>query len=342
MDRILECVPNFSEGRNIDSINHIADAISSVKDVRLLHIDSGQAANRTVITFAGDPDAVVEAAFLGAKKATEVIDMTKHTGEHPRFGALDVCPLVPVSGISMEETIVYARKLGKRMGEELGIHVYSYGYAAFTKKRENLAFCRSGEYEGLKAKLARPDGKPDFGPVEFNARSGASAVGARDFLIAYNVNLDTTSVAVAKTIAGEVREKGKAVEEKDEHGKAKYIPGTLKAVKAIGWYIEEFGFAQVSMNLTNIHITPLHIAFDEVCKKALEYGIKVTGSEIVGMVPMESMIEAGMYFLQKQNLPVNVPDYEKITVAIKSLGLSQLYEFKPEEKILEWVLKKRD
>ncbi len=348
MDRILECVPNFSEGRNTEAIHQIVAAISSVDGVKLLHVDSGKAANRTVVTFAGEPNAVIEAAFQGAKKATEVIDMAKQTGEHPRFGALDVCPLVPVSGVNMDETIEYARKLGKRVGEELGIHVYSYGYAAFTKERQDLAYCRSGEYEGLKAKLAKPEGKPDFGPEEFNARSGASAVGARDFLVAYNVNLNTGSTQVAKAIASEVREKGKIKREnndpngniiKDAKGNPVHTPG-LKAVKAIGWYIREFGFAQVSMNLTNINITPLHVAFDEVCRKAEEHGIKVTGSEIIGLVPLKSMLEAGSYFLKKQNLPANVSDAERIAVAIKSLGLSQLYDFKPEEKIVELVLTK--
>lgn len=340
MNQILECVPNFSEGRDTTVILQIAEAIASVNNVKVLHIDSGKAANRTVITFIGDPESVVEAAFRSAKKASEVIDMTKQTGEHPRFGALDVCPLVPVSSITMEETILYARQLGKRIGEELGIHVYSYGNAAFVKERENLAYCRAGEYEGLPVKLKLPEGKPDFGPLTFNAKSGASAVGARDFLIAYNVNLNTASVQIAKAIASEVREKGK-LSGKNSEGKSIYTPGSLKSVKAIGWYIEEFGFAQVSMNLTNINITPLHVAFDEVCKSAENHGAKVTGSEIVGLVPLKSMLEAGSFFFRKQNLSIKVPYNALIEMAVRSLGLSQLYEFKPEEKVIELILDKQ-
>jgi glutamate formiminotransferase / formiminotetrahydrofolate cyclodeaminase len=347
MNRIIECVPNFSEGRNMDIINQIVAAITSVEHIKLLNIDPGKATNRTVVTFAGDPDAVVEAAFRGAKKAAEIIDMRKHTGEHPRFGATDVLPLVPVSGITMDETIEYARKLGKRIGEELKIPVYSYAYAAFIPERKELSFCRSGEYEGLKAKLEKPEGKPDFGPAVFNEKSGAIAVGARDFLIAYNVNLNTTSTRRANAIAFDVREKGRVKREgnritgkvvKDEHGNPVTIPGTLKSVRAIGWYIEEFGIAQISMNLTNVNITPLHVAFDEVCKKAEQRGVRVTGSEIVGLVPLQSMLEAGMYFLRKQQRSVGVSDSELITIAIKSLGLNELYDFKPEEKIIEYVM----
>ena len=347
MDRIVECVPNFSEGRNPDIINQIAEAIKSVEGVRLLDVDPGKATNRTVMTFAGEPDDVVEAAFRGAVKAAEVIDMSRHTGEHPRFGAMDVCPVIPVSGISMEETVEYARKLAKRMGEELGIHVYCYGYAAFTEKRKDLAFCRSGEYEGLKAKLEKPEWKPDFGPVKFNPRSGASAVGARDFLIAYNINLNTTSVRRANAVAFDIREKGRVKREgnkpagkiiHDEKGNPVYIPGSLKAVKAIGWYIEEFGIAQISINLTDVHTTPLHIAFDEACKRADARGLRVTGSEIVGLVPLKSMLEAGRYFLKKQKRSAGLPEEELIRIAVKSLGLNELYEFKPEEKIIEYVL----
>lgn len=333
MNRILECVPNFSEGKDPEIIGQIAMAIASVANVKLLHVDSGKAANRTVITFAGEPDAVVEAAFQGAKKATEVIDMTRHKGEHPRFGALDVCPLVPISGISMEEAVVLARKLGKRMGVELNIHVYSYGYAAFAPERSNLAFCRAGEYEGLPQKLKQPEGKPDFGPVDFNARTGASAVGARDILIAYNVNLNTTSVPVANAIAGDVREKGRLNKTSQT-----YTPGTLKAVKAIGWYIEDFGCAQVSMNLTNINVTPLHSAFEEVRCKAEMHGAQVTGSEIVGLVPLQSMLDAGKYFLQKEEKSTDVSPNALIDAAIHALGLNQLYSFKPEEKIIEFAL----
>jgi glutamate formiminotransferase/formiminotetrahydrofolate cyclodeaminase len=331
----------------MDIINQIVAAISSVEQVKLLNIDPGKATNRTVVTFAGEPDAVIEAAFRGAQKAAEIIDMRKHTGEHPRFGATDVLPLIPIAGISMQETVEYARKLGKRIGEELGIPVYSYAEAAFIPQRKELSYCRSGEYEGLKAKLDTPEGKPDFGPARFNEKSGAMAVGARDFLIAYNVNLNTTSTRRANAIAFDVREKGRVKREgdsvtgkivKDAQGNPMTIPGTLKSVRAIGWYIEEFGIAQISMNLTNINITPLHISFDEVCKKAEDRGIRVTGSEIVGLVPLQSMLDAGKYFLRKQQRSIGVPDKELIKIAIKSLGLNDLYDFKPEEKIIEYVM----
>ena len=347
MKRIIECVPNFSEGRNPGAISQIAETIKSVEGVRLLNVDPGKATNRTVITFAGEPDDVVEAAFRCAEKAAEVIDMTRHTGEHPRFGAMDVCPLVPVSGISMEETVEYARKLARRVGEELGIHVYCYGYAAFTEERKDLAYCRSGEYEGLKAKLEKPEWKPDFGPVKFNPRSGASAVGARDFLIAYNINLNTTSVRRANAIAFDIRERGRVKREgnkltgkiiRDEKGNPVYTPGSLKAVKAIGWYIGEFGIAQISINLTDMNTTPLHVVFDEACKKADARGIRVTGSEIVGLVPLKSMLDAGRYFLKKQKRSAGLPEEELIRIAVKSLGLNELYAFKPEEKIIEYVL----
>jgi glutamate formiminotransferase/formiminotetrahydrofolate cyclodeaminase len=331
----------------MDIINQIVAAITSVEQVKLLNIDPGKATNRTVVTFAGEPDAVIEAAFRGAQKAAEIIDMRKHTGEHPRFGATDVLPLIPIAGISMQETVEYARKLGKRIGEELEIPVYSYAEAAFIPQRKELSYCRSGEYEGLKAKLSTSEGKPDFGPARFNEKSGAMAVGARDFLIAYNVNLNTTSTRRANAIAFDVREKGRVKREgdsvtgkivKDAQGNPVTIPGTLKSVRAIGWYIEEFGIAQISMNLTNINITPLHIAFDEVCKKAEDRGIRVTGSEIVGLVPLQSMLDAGKYFLRKQQRSIGVPDKELIKIAIKSLGLNDLYNFKPEEKIIEYVM----
>jgi glutamate formiminotransferase/formiminotetrahydrofolate cyclodeaminase len=347
MNKIIECVPNFSEGRNMDIINQIVAAITSVDGVKLLNIDPGKATNRTVVTFAGAPDDVIEAAFRGVRKAAEVIDMSKHTGEHPRFGATDVLPLIPISGISMEETSEYARKLAKRIGEELEIPVYCYANSAFISERKELSYCRSGEYEGLKAKLEKPEWKPDFGPARFNGRSGAMAVGARDFLIAYNVNLNTTSTRRANAIAFDVREKGRVKREgdspngkiiNDEHGNPVTIPGTLKSVRAIGWYIEEFGVAQISMNLTNINITSLHAAFDEVCRKADVRGIRVTGSEIVGLVPLNSMLDAGRYFLKKQNRSVGVSDEELLKIAIKSLGLNDLYQFKPEEKIIEYVL----
>jgi glutamate formiminotransferase / formiminotetrahydrofolate cyclodeaminase len=347
MNKIIECVPNFSEGRNMEVINQIVAAITSVERVKLLNIDPGKATNRTVVTFAGEPDDVIEAAFRGAKKAAEVIDMSKHLGEHPRFGATDVLPLIPVSGITMDETVEYARKLAKRIGEELEIPVYCYANAAYSEARRELSYCRTGEYEGLKTKLEKPEWKPDFGPARMNIRSGAMAVGARDFLIAYNVNLNTTSTRRANAIAFDVREKGRVKREgdsltgkivNDENGHPVYIPGTLKSVRAIGWYIEEFGIAQISMNLTNINVTSLHVAFDEVCRKAELRGIRVTGSEIVGLVPLNSMLEAGRYFLRKQNRSVGVSDEELIKIAVKSLGLDELYKFKPEEKIIEYVL----
>jgi glutamate formiminotransferase/formiminotetrahydrofolate cyclodeaminase len=331
----------------MDIINQIVAAITSVEKVKLLNIDPGKATNRTVVTFAGAPDDVIEAAFRGAKKASEIIDMSKHAGEHPRFGATDVLPLIPISGITMEETVEYARKLAKRIGEELEIPVYCYANAAFSEPRRELAYCRSGEYEGLVSKLEKPEWNPDFGPARMNVRSGAMAVGARDFLIAYNVNLNSTSTRRANAIAFDVREKGRPKREDDsvtgkivtdENGNQVYIPGTLKSVRAIGWYIEEFGVAQISMNLTNINITSLHVAFDEVCRKAEARGIRVTGSEIVGLVPLNSMLEAGRYFLKKQNRSVGVSDEELIKIAIKSLGLDDLYKFKPEEKIIEYVL----
>jgi len=347
--QLIECVPNFSEGRDVAIIKQITDNIESVDGVKLLDVDPGKSTNRTVVTFVGTPDAVCQAAFLAAQTATEVIDMRKHRGEHPRFGAIDVCPLIPISGISMDETVEYARKLAKRIGEELGIHVYCYEYAAFDKKRRNLAYCRAGEYEGLKDKLTTPDGKPDFGPTAFNARSGAVAVGARDFLVAYNVNLNTTSTRRANAIAFDVREKGRVKREgdpltgkivRDENGNPLMVPGSLKHVKAIGWYIEEFGIAQISINLTNIKETPVHIAFDEVCKKAEARGIRVTGSELVGLIPLGAMLDAGKYFLKKQQRSSGVSDKELIKIAVKSLGLDDLYPFKPEEKIIEYAIER--
>lgn len=334
MDRLIECVPNFSEGRNAGSVAAIVAAISSVEYVKLLHVDSGEGANRTVVTFAGDPDAVVEAAFRGVKKAAELIDMSRHKGEHPRFGATDVLPLIPISGISMEDTVVYARKLGQRIGDELGISVYSYGEAAFDPRRKELAYCRAGQYEGLASKLALPDGKPDFGPDSLNLRSGASAVGARDFLIAYNVNLDTESIEIAKAIAARVRESGR-------RSLGEKITGSLKSVKAIGWYIPEFAAAQVSMNLTNIRLTPLHLAFDEVRKVAQELGVMVTGSEIVGLVPLQSMTDAGRYFLTENNADAHLSEHELVQVAIEALGLNDKYAFTAQEKILEYVMTQR-
>jgi len=347
--QLIECVPNFSEGRDMAVFKQITENIESVEGVKLLDVDPGKSTNRTVVTFVGTPAAVCQAAFLAAQTASQVIDMRKHKGEHPRFGAMDVCPLIPISGISMDETVEYARKLAKRIGEELGIHVYCYEYAAFDEKRRNLAYCRAGEYEGLKDKLSTPDGKPDFGPTDFNARSGAVAVGARDFLVAYNVNLNTTSTRRANAIAFDVREKGRVKREgdpltgkiiRDENGNPVLVPGSLKHVKAIGWYIEEFGIAQISINLTNIRETPVHIAFDEVCEKAEARGIRVTGSELVGLIPLGAMLEAGKYFLKKQQRSVGVSDKELIKIAVKSLGLGDLYPFKPEEKIIEYAIEK--
>ncbi|MFH1110268.1 MAG: glutamate formimidoyltransferase [Planctomycetota bacterium] len=349
-DQLIECVPNFSEGRDPTVIKQITDQIETVDGVQLLDVDPGRATNRTVVTFVGPPGPVIEAAFRAARKASELIDMGKHRGEHPRFGATDVCPLVPVANLTMEETVVYARRLGERIGKELGIPVYCYEHAAFSDARRNLAAVRSGEYEGLKDKLTRPEWKPDFGPAAFHAKSGATAVGARDFLVAYNVNLNTTSTRRANAIAFDIREKGRPQREgnavtgkivRDEHGNSVTTPGTLKCVKAIGWYIEEYGIAQISINLTNLSVTPLHIAFDECCKKADARGIRVTGSELVGLVPLKAMLDAGRYFLKKQQRSVGVSDKELLKIAIKSLGLNDLYPFKPEEKIIEYAIAAR-
>lgn len=347
---IIECVPNFSEGREMTIIKQITDEIEAVSGVKLLDVDPGKDTNRTVVTFVGSPDEVCEAAFRAVKKASELIDMSKHHGEHPRMGATDVCPLVPVSGITMEETVVYARKLAERIGSELAIPVYCYENAAFEEKRRNLANCRSGEYEGLKKKLTDPAWKPDFGPAVFNSRAGATAVGARDFLVAFNVNLNTTSTRRANAVAFDVREKGRPMREgdpitgkivKDEKGNQVMIPGSLKAVKAIGWFIEEYGIAQISMNLTNISVTPVHVAFDEVCRKAEARGLRVTGSELVGLIPLKSILEAGRYFLHKQQRSAGVSDEELIKIAVRSMGLDEISEFNPSEKIIEYVIEGR-
>jgi len=349
MKQIIECVPNFSEGNDMNIIKQITDEIESVDGISLLDVDPGKATNRTVVTFVGAPEEVSEAAFRAVKKASELIDMSKHRGEHPRMGATDVCPMVPVSNITMEETVEYARKLAERIGNDLGIPVYCYENAALKEDRRNLANCRTGEYEGLQKKFTDPQWKPDFGPAEFNSMSGATAVGARDFMVAYNVNLNTTSVRRANSIAFDVREKGRIKRENgsftgkainDENGEPVRVPGTLKCVKAIGWYIEEFGIAQISINLTNISITPAHIAFDEVCKKADARGLRVTGSELVGLIPLNAMLDAGRYFLKKQNRSLGVSDKELIKIAVKSMGLDELYKFKPEEKIIEYVMAK--
>lgn len=347
MKKIIECVPNFSEGRDMSVIKQITDEIEKIEGVKLLDVDPGQATNRTVVTFVGEPEQVVEAAFQAIKKAGQLIDMRLHHGEHPRFGATDVCPLVPVAGITMEETVEYARALAKRVGEELGIPVYCYENAAFEPRRRNLAYCRAGEYEGLKEKLATAEGKPDFGPDEFNAFSGATAVGARDFLVAINYNLNTTSTRRANAIAFDVREKGRPQREggkvtgkpmKDQNGNPIMIPGTLKATKAIGWFIEEYGIAQVSMNITNISVTPVHIAYEEVFAKAAARGVRVTGAEIVGLVPKKCLIDAGKYYLARQQRSLGVDEREIIKIAVKSMGLDDLKPFVPEEKIIEYVM----
>jgi glutamate formiminotransferase / formiminotetrahydrofolate cyclodeaminase len=335
--KLLECVPNFSEGVNMDIIKQITNEVESVEGVRLLNVDPGKATNRTVVTFVGEPDAVIEAAFLAIKKAGELIDMSKHKGEHPRMGATDVCPLIPIANITMEETAAYAQKLAKRVGEELAIPVYLYEYAQADKKRSNLSVIRAGEYEGFFKKIKQPEWKPDFGPAEFNAKSGGTVIGARDFLIAYNVNLNTTSTRRANAIAFDVREAGRMVE--DEHGNKVNQPGSLKFVKAIGWFIEEYGVAQISINLTNIEVTPVHIAFDEVCKKAAERGMRATGSELVGLIPLKAMLDAGKYFLRKQNRSVGVSEKELVRIAIISMGLDELAPFNPEERIIEYLLK---
>jgi glutamate formiminotransferase/formiminotetrahydrofolate cyclodeaminase len=349
--QLIECVPNISEGRDTIKINEIANTVETVEGVKLLDIDPGKATNRTVITFVGQPEAVIEAAFRLIKKAAELIDMSKHSGEHPRFGATDVCPLVPISGITLEETAVYAHILGKRVGDELQIPGYFYENAAKETKRKNLANCRSGEYEGLSKKLSNPEWKPDFGPAAFNdavAKTGAIGISARDFLIAYNVNLNTTSTRRANSIAFDIREAGRVQREGnpitgkkilDENGEPLRIPGKLKAVKGIGWYIEEYGIAQISYNLTNISITSMHEAFDESCKAADERGLRVTGSELVGLVPLKAMLGAADYFLTKQQRSLGVAESEKIKIAIKSLGLDDLKPFHPQEKIIEYVLK---
>jgi glutamate formiminotransferase / formiminotetrahydrofolate cyclodeaminase len=351
MKQLIECVPNFSEGRDMTIIRQITDEIEKAEGVRLLDVDPGKATNRTVVTFVGTPEAVIEAAFCAIRKASEIIDMSKHKGEHPRFGGTDVCPLVPVSNITMEETAVYARRLAERVGKELSIPVYCYENAAFTEERRNLANCRSGEYEGLPKKLEDPHWKPDFGPAKFNPHTGAIAIGARDFLVAYNVNLNTTSTRRANAVAFDIREKGRPVREgnpvtgkikKDEKGEEIWIPGALKACKAIGWFIEEYGIAQVSINLTNISITPVHEAFEAACKSALERGLRVTGSELVGLIPLKAIVDAGKYFLKKQNRSVGVSEEEIIKIAVKSLGLDDLKPFVPEEKIIEYTLQDKN
>jgi glutamate formiminotransferase / formiminotetrahydrofolate cyclodeaminase len=354
MKKIIECVPNFSEGRDSNKIKEITGAIESVAEIKLLDVDPGKATNRTVVTFVGEPEFVVEAVFRGIKKAAEIIDMTQHKGEHPRFGATDVCPLVPVSNVTMDEVVVFARKLAERVGTELGIPVYCYEFAAFKEERKNLANCRSGEYEGLKNRIPTDKWKPDFGPSQWSeklAKSGAVAIGARNFLVACNVNLNSGSVHEAKVIATEIRESGRILREDDpftgkivfdENGKPVRIPGILKKTRAIGWYIEEYGIAQISMNLTDINVTPVHVAFDEVCKRARERGLQVTGSELVGLIPLSAMLDAGKYYLQKHQLSVEFSDDEIIEIAIKSMGLDELAPFNPKKKIIEYVIEENN
>jgi glutamate formiminotransferase/formiminotetrahydrofolate cyclodeaminase len=354
MKKLIECVPNFSEGRDMSIIKQITDVIEGVDGVTLLDVDPGATTNRTVVTFVGTPDEVVEAAFQAVKKAQQVIDMRWHKGDHPRFGATDVCPLIPISGVTMDEVAEYARKLGRRIGDEIGIPVFLYENAAASEIRRNLASCREGEYECLKDRICSPEWKPDFGPSEFGesvARSGATAVGARDFLIAVNFNLNTTSTRRANAIAFDVREKGRPKREgnpitgkivTDDAGAPVMTPGTLKGTKAIGWMIEEYGIAQVSMNITNLSQTPLHVAFDEVSEKARKRGIRVTGLEIVGLVPKQTIIDAGKYYLAKQRRSLGVTESEIVKIAIRSMGLDDLKPFDPAEKIIEYVLEKEE
>lgn len=342
--QLIECVPNFSEGNDMNIINQVTAEIEQTEGVRLLNVDPGKATNRTVVTMVGEPEAIVEAAFRAIKKAGELIDMSRHKGEHPRMGATDVCPLIPIANISMEETAAYAQKLAKRVGEELNLPVYLYEAAQPNKERSNLSVIRAGEYEGFFKKIQLPEWKPDFGPAVFDEKRGGTVIGARDFLVAYNVNLNTTSTRRANAVAFDVREAGRTKKENgknvlDENGKPISIPGSLKAVKAIGWYIEEYGIAQISINLTNINITPMHIAFDEVCRKADARGLRVTGSELVGLIPLKAMLDAGKYFLQKQKRSVGVSEKELIKIAVRSLGLDELSPFNPEERIIEYMLK---
>lgn len=348
--KIIECVPNFSEGRDLGIIKQITDAIESVEGVALLDVDPGAATNRTVVTFVGEPEPVMEAAVRAGAKAAELIDMRQHHGEHPRSGATDVCPFIPVSNVTMEECAEYARKVAKRFGEELGIPVYCYESAAFTPERKNLAYCRKGEYEAVSKKLGDPAWKPDFGPDKFSekvARCGITQVGARDFLVAINYNLNTTSTRRANAIAYDVRERGRKAREGgkltgkvllDENGNEIWTPGTLKATKAIGWFIEEYGIAQVSMNMTNISVTPVHVAFDEVTAKAAARGIRVTGAEIVGLIPKKVLTDAGKYYLEKQQRSVGISEDEIIKIAVKSMGLDDLKPFNPREKVIEFVM----
>ncbi|MCP3920049.1 MAG: glutamate formimidoyltransferase [bacterium] len=347
MPRLIECVPNFSEGRDLSVIRQITDQVETVEGARLLDVDPGRATNRTVVTIVGEPEAVIEAAVRAVRRAAELIDMSRHEGEHPRFGATDVCPLVPVAGVTMEETVAYAHQLARRLGEEVGITVYCYENAAKQEERKNLATVRAGEYEGLEAKLADPHWKPDYGPATFQPKSGATAVGARDFLAAYNVNLNTTSTRRANAIAFDVREKGRIQRApdpltgeivRDANGDPVWTPGALKCVKGIGWFIEEYGICQVSMNLTNLSITAVHESFEACAKSAESRGVRVSGSELVGMVPLNAMLDAGRFYLRRQKRSTGVSDAELIKIAVKSMGLDELGPFDPNEKIIEYKL----
>lgn len=347
MKQLIECVPNFSEGIDLQIINQITAAIESTEGVKLLNVDPGKATNRTVVTFVGEPSSVIEAAFRGIKKAAELIDMSRHKGEHPRMGATDVCPLIPVSGISLEETAAWSKKLAERVGSELNIPVYLYEAAQPDPERNNLSVIRAGEYEGFAEKIKDPKWKPDYGPAVFNLRSGATVIGARDFLIAYNVNLNTKSVKRANSVAFDIREAGRVMRignpvsgpiAKDENGNEIRLPGKLKGVKAIGWFIQEYNIAQVSINITKFRETPLHLVFDECVKSAADRGIRVTGSELVGLVPLSAMLEAGRFFLHKQNLSAGVSDAELIHIAVKSMGLDELGPFDPKNRIIEYCL----
>ncbi len=346
--RLVECVPNFSEGRDLARIDEITNEIKGVEGVRILDVDPGKDTNRTVVTILGTPDEVVEAAFRAIRKAAEVIDMSKHSGAHARMGATDVCPFIPVSDMTMDDCAELARKLGARVGDELGIPVYLYEYAAATPERRNLANIRAGEYEGLEAKLADPVWKPDFGPAEFNAGAGATVIGAREFLIAYNINLNTRDTKIAREIAFTIREKGRLKRDKankivrDDNGNAVRANGIFKECKAVGWYMEDFGRAQVSINLTNYKITPPHLVFDECERIAAEYGARVTGSELVGLIPLEAFLESGRHYLKKMGKTTGVPDTELVHTAILSLGLGDLYEFEPDKKIIEYFMRRED
>jgi len=354
MKKLIECVPNISEGRNMNTINSITEVIKKCDGVRLLNVDPGKATNRTVITFIGEPEPVLEAAYQLISKSKELIDMRNHKGEHPRMGAVDVCPLVPISNTTIEETVVYAHRLSERVGKELGIPVYCYERAAKKKERVNLANCRSGEYEGLQKKISTKNWKPDYGPNNFNSsveKSGATAIAARDFLIAYNVNINTTSTRRANSIAFDLREAGRIKREgeklngkilKDKKGNVLREPGHFKNLKGIGWYIEEYGIAQISYNLTNINTTPLHEVFNKTCERAQIRGLRVTGSELIGLVPKKVLIDAGKYFLVKQKRSLAIPDKDIIHIAIKSLGLDELSKFNPNERIIEYLIKTND